>query len=241
MLCPLRLSLAGQEMFGLTRRRIIETPPSCVCWSTDVPPHEPQQLRALHSSCGPAVSGEGQDAGGENPTGLRCRARREAAAFVMTEWSLGPRPGSVQRQLWCLQPARRGRTEHGGRESCCWRAPACTQLSQLSLCGREGRPGQRETVPVVEAMPLPAVLACVCHGWCGVSGGRVSTCWSQVTFISASCVMSSWARVYTSNPCWFHTWSFHAQASECSQHPLLLVGWVWQAGGATCVFTRGSL
>lgn len=82
-------------------------PPSCVCRFTDVP-HEPQQLRALHSSCGPAASSEGQDAGGESPTGLRRRARWEVTAFVMTEQSLGPRPASSQGQLWLLQSVRRG-------------------------------------------------------------------------------------------------------------------------------------
>lgn len=87
----------------------------------------------------------------------------------------------------------------------------------------------------VEAVPLPALA------WLAWRGGRVSPCCSQVMFISASCVMSSQARVFTPSSCWFHTRSCHAQASERSQLPLMLLGWVWEAGGATWIFTHRRL
>lgn len=60
------------------------------------PLHEPGQLRALHSGCGPAVTWRQQDEGAEKPTGSCGWALQEAAAFVMTEQGLGPRPASVQ-------------------------------------------------------------------------------------------------------------------------------------------------
>ena len=90
-------------------------------------PHTSRNGSELHSRCGPAASGEGQDAGGENPTGLCCQAQWEVAAFVVTEQSLGLGPGSVQRQLWLLRPARRG---GAGREGQPWLVCTCPHPSK---------------------------------------------------------------------------------------------------------------
>lgn len=67
--CPVGLTLARPRDIWVTRRRITGhlLPLSA---DSQTSPHEPQQLRALPSSCGPAGSGKGQDAGGENPMGL---------------------------------------------------------------------------------------------------------------------------------------------------------------------------
>lgn len=60
------------------------------------------------------------------------------AAFVVTERSVGPQPGSVQRQLRaCSRPVGRAGGSRG------WRAPACTLLSKSTR--ERQRPPQRET------------------------------------------------------------------------------------------------
>lgn len=89
--------------------------------------------------------------------------------------------------------------------------------------GEGDRPGQGETVRVVEAVPSsgspPLGSARAGLKWGAVEHLLVS---GHVRF--ASCVMSSCAGAFTLSSCWSRTRSFHAQASERSQLPLLLLG-----------------